>query len=281
MLAGINIFEHKDKRISAFSLAELMVAIGILGVGMLIIAAAFPVALDQTRQAIELQTSQAVFEEAINKIRTQIEWTDLENYIVNSTGEGANSTKYSLALSGSEPRENRIWILDFSNSALNDNNEHTDFFYNNSTSADFVDYSTGTSHKNDCVYTQDNTYAWLAVCQRLSAGMYKFWIFVVRDPAGIGGTNSLKATFTSPISVNVSGNKISFNSQPIPNKLQVLMGDDGNIYQVTETSPISQTVMCDRNVDNVSELIFITSSAGNKLSRKAPTVWVYQTVINY
>lgn len=65
-------------RSCAFSLAELMVAVGILGVGMVIIAAAFPVAIDQTRQAIELQTSQIVFDEAVHALKTAVLSSQLE-----------------------------------------------------------------------------------------------------------------------------------------------------------------------------------------------------------
>jgi prepilin-type N-terminal cleavage/methylation domain-containing protein len=56
----------------AFSLAELMIATGILGIGMIIVAMAFPVALDQSRVTVETTTSQAVFNEAVNSMSAAI-----------------------------------------------------------------------------------------------------------------------------------------------------------------------------------------------------------------
>ena len=283
MLIGIAISGDRYKSSArGFSLAELMVAIGILGIGMLIIAAAFPVALDQTRQAVELQTSQSVFNEAVNKIRTYIEWTDLEKYITDDTN-GAKSSKYSLTASMAEPRKDRVWVLDF-NDAADSENGTADFFYNETSLVDFVDYNDYTAddpHQNDCVYTQDDTYGWVAACKRLSAGMYKFWIFVVREPSGIGGDHKLKAMFSPAVSVSTSGKRMTFGSLPIPNKGQFLLGDDGNIYKVVKTTPTGSTVMCDKDVDSVSQVSFVINTPNNKLSRKVPTVWVYETVINY
>ena len=43
------LYSLASKRRLAFSLAEVMIAIGILGIGMLMVAATFPVGLDQSR----------------------------------------------------------------------------------------------------------------------------------------------------------------------------------------------------------------------------------------
>ena len=52
----------------AFSLAELMIALVILGLGLLFIAAALPVGLEYTRQTVDLATSDAAADYAIDQL---------------------------------------------------------------------------------------------------------------------------------------------------------------------------------------------------------------------
>ncbi len=267
--------------ISAFSLAELMVAIGILGIGMLIIATAFPIALDQTRRAIELQRSQMVFAEAVNKIKTKISQNELEVYITDNTN-GANSATYSL---GSGNREDRIWILDFDNNAAVEGGGTDDFF------DDFVSYdSSSTTHDSDILFTQDTTYAWLAACKRISAGYYLFWIFTIREPSGLVSGTSLKFELqranATPTPAGSTTKRLSFTSNTPPAGT-ILLGDDGGIYSITDTSPSSTIVACNRNVYNSTTSTGINNSVAypvnttGTVTRKAPTIKVYQTIINY
>lgn len=53
----------------AFSLAEIMIAIGILGVGMLMVAATFPVGLDQSRIVTEQTIAPLVANDAFERLR--------------------------------------------------------------------------------------------------------------------------------------------------------------------------------------------------------------------
>ncbi len=56
----------------AFSLAELMIALVILGLGLLFIAAALPVGLEYTRQTIALETAEAAGESALNQLELNL-----------------------------------------------------------------------------------------------------------------------------------------------------------------------------------------------------------------
>ncbi len=254
---------------SSFSLAELMVAIGILGIGMLMVAASFPVAINQTRQAVELQSSQMVCNEATNTLKTKIKWTELEEYMDTDTdgtgpdiAKGAQQSRYLLGT--------KVWLLSFNTvnrETIPPNNE--DYFPNLT--------------NTDCIYSADNTYGWLTACQKLTDGMYKFWIFVVREPSGIenSGATDLKVRLNPPITITTAGRRITFASgATTPNKRQFMLGEDGIIYKVTETSPAGSSVMCDKDATglNGKDITYIT---GTSLTRKAPTVAVYQTVINY
>ena len=56
----------------AFSLAELMIALVILGLGLLFIAAALPVGLEYTRQTVALETAEAAGESALNQLELNL-----------------------------------------------------------------------------------------------------------------------------------------------------------------------------------------------------------------
>lgn len=60
---------HAPFQRPAFSLAEIMIAIGILGVGMLMVAATFPVGLDQCRIVSEQTIAPLVAEDAFQRLR--------------------------------------------------------------------------------------------------------------------------------------------------------------------------------------------------------------------
>lgn len=56
----------------AFSLAELMIALGILGIGLLFIAAALPVGVDYTRQSVDRASGDAAAREAAKVIEARL-----------------------------------------------------------------------------------------------------------------------------------------------------------------------------------------------------------------
>ena len=58
-----------NKQIRAFSLAELMIAIGILGVGLMLVAVTFPVGLDQTRIVAEQSIAPLLANEAFTTLQ--------------------------------------------------------------------------------------------------------------------------------------------------------------------------------------------------------------------
>lgn len=63
----MRLYVNNTKR-AAFSLAELMIAIGIFGVGLMMVAATFPVGLDQTRIIAEESMAPTVANEAFSKL---------------------------------------------------------------------------------------------------------------------------------------------------------------------------------------------------------------------
>jgi prepilin-type N-terminal cleavage/methylation domain-containing protein len=62
----------QEPQASAFSLAELMIALVILGLGLLFIAAALPVGLEYTRQTVDLANADAAGEYALEQLETNL-----------------------------------------------------------------------------------------------------------------------------------------------------------------------------------------------------------------
>ena len=60
------------RRRSAFSLAELMIAVMLLGLGLLFIAAALPVGIDYTRRNLDAGDAQAAGQEALTLLRSRV-----------------------------------------------------------------------------------------------------------------------------------------------------------------------------------------------------------------
>jgi len=256
----------------AFSLSELLVAIGILGVGLLMLAAAFPVGIDQVRRAVELSTSEMVFNEAVNNLKTRVTPSELEAYMGDTT---------SPKVPNADPTK-EIWLLNF-DATLGVNRIFANLHQNPSASPLIP---------SDLVYSGANSYAWQAAVQRVgSAGgrCYRFWIFVVREPTGIINStgDKLRALFeVPPISVTAPGGNILQNVTPKPNRGQFLLGSDGEVYKVTDAAadPSVQTIKVDRDAAGLAtngSVTFITGITGAQLTRRAPTVAVYQTVVTY
>jgi len=201
----------------AFSLAELMVALGILGIGLLMVAAAFPVAIDQVRQGVELQTSQLVFEEAVTKLKTQITLAELRGYMAISNEDGAYEGRYQLSVGADDitnvtARRNAlaalpllkrpVFLLSFDAVRLDDGSDNPASGNPLENSCNQISGLTlthdwfanfGSGH---CVYSSDATYGWAVAAQALNDTAYKFWVFVIRDPSGMdvidGGATKLK-----------------------------------------------------------------------------------------
>lgn len=76
-------------RRSGFSLVELMIAIMILGLGMVMVATVFPVSLDLTRGTLQLNIADAAFETATTTLQLRLpsRFTSFEPSPANSTAE--------------------------------------------------------------------------------------------------------------------------------------------------------------------------------------------------
>lgn len=273
-----------SKRMRAFSLAELMIATGILGIGMIIVAMAFPVALDQSRLAVESTTSQAVFNEAVNKLKTQVKWTEIENY--------ANVEPPATYRIGTA-----IWLINFDETWDHDGDSDTPQVY----------HFQSMPGSDSCIYSGDNTYGWLAAVQKISNQTYKFWIFILREPTGIAnGTPVLKYYFRSMVSGGtgfdyIPGDqatgpytktkRLSFNVANFPARQSTFLGNNGKLYRITDIDVNSSTVSCDQIVsdgnsnivstDDMTTLAYPAPIANAQVTRKTPVIAVFETVINY
>src|SRR5262249_30642514 len=66
-----------DFRLSAFSMVELLIAIMILGLGLVMVATIFPVGLDMTRETVEKGISLAAADYAVDLIKLKVPtWHD-------------------------------------------------------------------------------------------------------------------------------------------------------------------------------------------------------------
>ena len=283
-MAKTNRFEQRG-----FSLAELMIAIGILGVGLLMIAGAFPVGLDQTRQGVELLTSQRVFNEAITTLRTRVDPMELEEYIDidnNITSWfGAAESDYWLNPTSLAPP---IFLLSF-NPVLTDTGGSYDFF--------------SACENDDSLYSQDPSYGWLAAAEQISSRCYKFTIFILREPTGMEtSSNNLKFQWSPPITVTPdpppSGvpaaptNKLDFSPASPPERKTIFLGNNQIIYKTVEVNPENNRVRCDGQVsdgntdskttEDVNQVAYpVEIPSAGRTTRPVPTVAVYQTIISY
>lgn len=268
----------------AFSLPELMIATGILGIGMILVAMAFPVALDQSRQATELATSKLVYYDAVNKLKTRIKWTEIEAYLFWDPNAGVNETIYRLGADEGNINDHPIYLLDF------DTNDSEimggeNFFPNLANPG--------------CVYSADDTYGWVAAVQKIGNQTYKFWIFVIREPTGMtvtdGAVEKLKFQLisnqltTSPTAA--APKRLDFSPLTSPSRGTDFLAENGMLYRVMETSPDNNIVMCNREVYDgtagigytayVDRNQMIAASVQVQITRRNPVLTVYQTVISY
>lgn len=254
----------------AFSLAELMVAIGILGVGMLIIAAAFPVAIDQSRQAMELYTSKMVFDEAVLQLKTRVTWVELEKSLVPGPRRLGTSD---------------IWLIDCSNTVFG-----TRTFDHDGDGA--------TNAIPIFAFSSDTTYGWLAAVRKVGNQSYKFWIFVLREPTGTVDGTAFRFAFTqlddkvvkpdpAPDPDATVSRNLTFTTSTVqfPGRETTFLANNGLLYKIIDyatTSETEVTASCDQTVsDGVKDIAFPDGVSGMHITRKTPVVAVYQTVISY
>ncbi len=264
-----------------------MISVGVLGIGMLIVAAAFPVALDQTRQAVEMSTSQLVFNEAVTKLKTQVSWLELETYFAYTMRVG-NSNIYLLR--------------DFDQKKTGPGNPRVfDNFHQD------ADPSATPAVSSDLVYSADSSYGWMATVQKIGDQCYKFWIFVLREPSGmcdstgtykfawqrIAGTpnpvqNNTPATETKKLTIAITA-ALMREMSVLPDNRPWYRGVD-----VGQAAGGNQTIICykrvsggyqlgnsDDQMTDVRFMVYPVPTIGARVTRKNPVVAVYQAVITY
>ena len=274
---------------AGFSLAELMIAIGILGIGLLIVAMAFPVAIDQARRGVELNTAQLVFKEAKAVLETYITGPQLAMYT------DPNSTQFNSLAMRSGGKD--IWWLFFVTREYPYRRVFDKVYsYNPDDLRD--------PNAADCVYDADATYGWLAAVEKVGSyreangrnrGFYKFWIFVVREPTGMGQNDvGLKLGLEKFSAQRLGSRKIKLypgatTEQPPVGRGMYFLGDNAAVYKVQDTDlGNDNTVLCAVDADlpgRDGDALFVAYpvpfSDQVRLTRRAPTVAVFETVIGY
>jgi type II secretory pathway pseudopilin PulG len=92
--------------VSAFSLAELMIALVILGLGLLFIAAALPVGLEYTRKTVDLANADAAGEYALNFLEANLRTAGHQLYDANVAMAATSGPQASVRLDNIfRPRE--------------------------------------------------------------------------------------------------------------------------------------------------------------------------------
>ncbi len=104
---------------AGFSLIEVLIAIAILGVGLIMVATIFPVAATWTRQSAEETVAAQVAQNAVNTIKTKLSTTSLiwgsdSRYVTGSlvVYNGAiYKAKTAIAPNGTAPNSNSNWQI--------------------------------------------------------------------------------------------------------------------------------------------------------------------------
>jgi len=116
-----------NKTRAAFSLMELMIAIMILGIGMVMVATVFPVGLDMSRTNIQMSLSQAIAETAVATLQLKVPaYTDIDKRL--QTPEEVNNNippllPYSTVVSAAT---RRVLVPDVASTDLDANLEKFD-----------------------------------------------------------------------------------------------------------------------------------------------------------
>lgn len=248
MLKGIirKVIRRKTNNQKGFSLAELMVAIGILGIGMLIIASAFPVGLQQTKEAIELQNAQLTFTEAKSKL-SNIDWLVLSQVLSGPQGRLGSSDIYIL----NEGKLNTLGIIE-----------------------------------DDRIYSADPSYGWLACVEKMGNTLYKFWIFIIREPSGIKaeGTSGLKFSIQQGIADPVSPANtaiVRIQNADRLNRGDYILAENGDIYRILDKAANDDRFQLDKGIGLSRKIAYIKAIAGQQITRENPVISIYQTIIDY
>ncbi|MBN1796871.1 MAG: hypothetical protein JW804_09385, partial [Sedimentisphaerales bacterium] len=307
--------QFKFFRNSGFSIAEILIALGILVVAMIFIAGVFPVGIHFTQENIDKTTAAIVANEAFAKMK-------LYSSVVPDDVNGSLS-----GFSAVQHRDFNDWFIDRT------------FNYGNPGMFYLIDANAFTYPSEPSIYVGQKKYCWSAICRLTSVDPnlpvdnkcnVQVTVFVCNrgnhslkyykaDTGEITGLHSYSTNFDNPDDYAEIMNERSDFPQPVRveviavtgvnNEIQIrqsaekvlindgdLLVDDytGEIYRVLERYPQQDNiVLLDKKwhePDNITEFyMWVVPPAAApgytgsdiRLSGKSPCVGIYQKVIRF
>ena len=257
-------YEIRDTRYG-FSLTEVLLAIGVLTVGMIFIAGVFPVAIHFTTIATERTTAAIVADEAFAKVRLY------------AIGDSNTAIDDDIDLSNIEPNE----LKDFNDSDIfpaTTDIDANEFTYPSDTNIDI----------------SKKQYFWSALCRRINdSSVVQVTVFVSRrtspnlqyrkPPLGVGTIG-----YPMPVKVNVTGtagnNELTITGDKtfINDGYIIVDNQAGRIYRVLEryADPNDDTILLDKAWDSKSDSpVWVVPPPVN--GGRYPCIAVYQKLIRF
>lgn len=269
-----------------FSLAETLIALGVLTVGMLFVAGVFPVGIYFTNLSIERTTAAVVADEAFAKIK-----------LYNTPGDGAQSLNI-CTLQDNQMTDFDDWF----NTDLGYNINRGDFAYPSIPS----------------VRTDDKQYFWAALCRRLSAvctdpnRTVQVTVFVCKKVGAASkyynGDFTGFVDYPTPVKITVNpvaglNNELQLQSN-LTADYRYLVSDDytivddrtGRLYRVLEkySAPANDIILLDKDFDwaNSNGDIWVVpppvqpgitdpTVTVKRVSGQYPCIGVYQKIIRF
>lgn len=273
------------KRKSGFTLTEVLISAGILSIGFMLIAGAFPVGIKLTSMATERTIGSLAAQEAIAKIKLHGLDDTPANLIANSLLFSDRCVDYET-VAGPD-------FIPTPNTPMDD---PWDF------SLQFSQFYPSTI-ATDIDELNEKKYHWSALCRYLETGTdtVQVTIFVSRlaspgvkypDPVDLASTIEVPKPAKVTVALLPTANILDVSSASAAISYfregsVIVDNSDGNLYTVQEIDSVNNTVLLDRAVVNTVGLydFWVIPSAikpgTSDLGGRWPCVWVFQDTIRF